>query len=147
MGGSRGAKPHVKKPVIKKCRRHATLHAVGGVLQGFTPVKKRWFSATSPSNYVQCMCVGLSPWGYSPGIACVCVCVCACVYWILLLVFVVAFDDGLGCVVPESERFAIGCLKGCVVFLTDENLHAVELVNPECLLLDHASFACGGFLQ
>jgi hypothetical protein len=52
MGGSRGAKPHVKKPVIKKCRRHATLHAVGGVLQGFTPVKKRWFSATSPSNYV-----------------------------------------------------------------------------------------------
>ena len=25
------------------CRRHATLHAVGGVLQGFTPVKKKWF--------------------------------------------------------------------------------------------------------
>ena len=31
-----------------QCRRHATLSAVGGVLQGFTPVKKKliaggWF--------------------------------------------------------------------------------------------------------
>ena len=34
-------------------------------------------------HQTMCMCVGLSPWGYSPGIARVCVCVCVVGFGVL----------------------------------------------------------------
>jgi len=40
--------------------------------------KKVVFVATLPPNYV--LLLGLSPWGYSPGIACARACVCVCVF-------------------------------------------------------------------
>jgi hypothetical protein len=47
---------------MKICRRHATLHAVGGVLQGFTPVKKKM--VFSYFTIKLCACV----WVFHPGV-------------------------------------------------------------------------------
>jgi hypothetical protein len=62
----------------------------------------------------------------------------------LLLVFVGlgVLDDGLGGVVPHADAFAVSVV-GAVVVTADEDLLAVELLEPEFLSIDFHNLASG----
>jgi hypothetical protein len=53
---------------MKICRRHATLHAVGGVLQGFTPVKKKMVFSYFTIKLCACVHVCAYVWVFHPGV-------------------------------------------------------------------------------